>query len=267
MSADSGGARTRRRPAPIGGGHGGGHSGGAWKVAYADFTTAMMAFFLLLWILSSSSKSQKQSIANYFREQGPFREGGASMGGGALQGGDGLMPEASNAVVNLELAMLESAGEDVKEKIESEAALKGVSDQVKVFMEEDGLVIEISEDKDDSFFQVGGATMNPKFERILDDIASSLAGMRNPVRIEGHTDARQYPAGAVYSNWELSADRANAARRRLEQHGLSRTRFQSVVGYADGYPVVAEDPYAPGNRRITITVLREEPAEAPSAGD
>src|SRR5262245_46581376 len=110
-----GNGKLRRRPAPTSANHNA-HHGGAWKVAYADFTTAMMALFLLLWILSSSSKEQKQSIANYFREQGPFRDGGASIGGGALQGGEGLMPNASNDFVNLEMQMLQSAGDDLKEK-------------------------------------------------------------------------------------------------------------------------------------------------------
>jgi chemotaxis protein MotB len=258
MSGESNGKGRRRAAAHAD--HGGGHHGGAWKVAYADFTTAMMAFFLLLWILSSSSKEQKQSIANYFREQGPFRTGGASLGGGALEGGSGVMPDVSSQMVNLDMEMLQKAAETLQETIDSQRELEGVADQVEVYMNEDGLVIEISEDRDDAFFALGSATMSATFEQILDDVAISLAGTRNQVRIEGHTDARQYPAGAAYSNWELSADRANAARRRLEQRGLERARFESVVGYADGRPVVGADPYAPANRRITITVLRREAA-------
>lgn len=261
-------AGKRRRPAAGIGGHGGGHHGGAWKVAYADFTTAMMAFFLLLWILSSASPEQKQSIANYFREQGPFRDGGATRGGGALNQGSGLMPNAGDQMMDMNMKSMEEAAKSIQTAVAGVGG-GGLSDQVSITMGEDGLVIELADDKDDQIFAVGSAGMEPKFAAIFDEIAHSLAELPNRVRVEGYTDGRQYPAGAAYTNWELSADRANAARRRLEGHGLARDRFESITGLGDGYPSIPENPLAPGNRRITLTVLNENelPAEADGTGE
>jgi chemotaxis protein MotB len=260
------GGRKARSAGPSRGGHGGGHNGGAWKVAYADFTTAMMAFFLLLWILSSTSPEQKQSIANYFRDDGPFRDGGATKGGGSIgRNGAGILPHSGEKLKELDAKRLERAAQEIEQEM---TALGGngdgkgggaVAGQVKVSVTDDGLVIEIADDADDAIFAVGGAQMAPKFEAIFDAVAGHLAGLPNRVRVEGYTDARQYAGGAAYTNWELSADRANAARRRLESHGLARERFESVVGYGDGYPAIPADPFAPANRRITMTVLKQEP--------
>ena len=246
------------------GNHGGGHHGGAWKVAYADFTTAMMAFFLLLWILSSTSPEQKQSIANYFRDDGPFRDGGATKGGGSIgKNGAGILPHSGEKLKELDAKRLERAAQEIEQEMTALGGngegTGGAAGQVKVSVTDDGLVIEIADDADDAIFAVGGAQMAPKFEAIFDAVAEHLAGLPNRVRVEGYTDARQYAGGSAYTNWELSADRANAARRRLESHGLARQRFESVVGYGDGYPAVAEDPLAPANRRITMTVLKQEP--------
>ncbi|MFN0152139.1 MAG: flagellar motor protein MotB [bacterium] len=253
---------SRRRRAPVGhGGHGGGHHGGAWKVAYADFTTAMMAFFLLLWILSSSSPQQKQAIANYFRDEGPFRNGGATRGGGSAgKAGAGLMPGSGDKLIEMEINKLNRAAEEIQKEI-SGLGVDDAAKQVQVSMSEDGLVIEIADDENDAIFTVGGTEMDPKFQAIFDAVAENLSAMPNRVRIEGYTDARQYPADAAYTNWELSADRANAARRRLEAHGLERNRFESIVGNGDGYPAVADNPLAPANRRITITVLKQAPED------
>jgi len=129
-------------------------------------------------------------------------------------------------------------------------------------------VIDITDDPQDELFAIGSSAMNPDFAHALDAVAASLTEMpNNRVRIEGYTDARQYAANASYTNWELSVDRANAARRRLETRGLDRSRFESVVGYGDGRLSVPDDPMAPGNRRITITVLKTPAPPAPSSGD
>jgi len=253
--------KKARRGAVGHGGHGGGHHGGAWKVAYADFTTAMMAFFLLLWILSSTSPEQKQSIANYFRDDGPFRDGGATKGGSALgKSGAGLMPGAGEKLIEMEINKLNRTAEEIEKEIKG-LGIDDAAEQVKVSVTEDGLVIEIADDENDAIFAVGGSEMDPQFQAIFDAVAENLSTMPNRVRIEGYTDARQYPAGASYTNWELSADRANAARRRLEAHGLERNRFESIVGNGDGDPAVAENPLAPANRRITITVLKQAPED------
>ena len=262
-----------RAAAPGLGSHGGGHNGGAWKVAYADFTTAMMAFFLLLWILSSTSPEQKQSIANYFRDEGPFRDGGATKGGGSVgKNGAGILPGSGEKLRELDQKRLERAAQEIEQEMtalggQGDGKGGGVAGQIKVSVSEDGLVIEIADDADDAIFAVGGAQMAPKFEAIFDAVAEHLAGLPNRVRVEGYTDGRQYAGGSAYTNWELSADRANAARRRLESNGLARNRFESVVGYGDGFPAVPADPLAPANRRITMTVLKQEPVAVDEAFD
>jgi chemotaxis protein MotB len=265
----SGKEKSHRRRAHHGGGHGGGgHHGGAWKVAYADFTTAMMAFFLLMWILAASSPKQKSAIAQYFRSEGPFKNGGGTMSG-TFKGGQGLLSAPiSNSVMN-ETQSLEMVARELGEAMSSgaeagaeggaEAGTSDLKDQMSVTLGDDGLIIEITDDKQDELFSVGGDAMNPKFQKVLDAVASKLNGLPNKVRVEGYTDARPYPQGVDYSNWELSSDRANAARRYLEKRGLTRDRFESVVGYGDGRLAAPASPMAPANRRITITVLRDNP--------
>jgi chemotaxis protein MotB len=257
---------SRRHSAPHDGAHGGGHHGGAWKVAYADFTTAMMAFFLLMWILAASTPQQKKAIANYFRSQGPLIEGGSVMTG-QFEGGDGFMQLPPQNGVMEQTRALEKLGEDLGKTLD-ESEIKGMRDQVAISLGDEGLVIDITDDPQDELFAIGSAAMNPDFAHALDAVAASLTEMpNNRVRIEGYTDARQYAANASYTNWELSVDRANAARRRLETRGLDRSRFESVVGYGDGRLSVPDDPMAPGNRRITITVLKTPAPPAPAPGD
>lgn len=271
----SGKEKSRRRGGHDGGHHGGGHHGGAWKVAYADFTTAMMAFFMLMWILAASSPKQKHAIAQYFRNEGPFQDGGATMSGD-FEGGPAFLDMPPAASIIEETKALEQLAQELEQSLEGGAVegegegegdgAGGLKDQVEISVSDDGLVIEIADDPQDELFAVGGATMNPDFEKTLDAVAAHLKTLPNAVRLEGYTDARQYPSGAGYTNWELSTDRANAARRRLETHGLARARFESVVGFGDGRLAVPAEPLAPGNRRITITVLRKTPVPAPAAG-
>lgn len=294
MSGEKKGGRRRAHHGH--GGHGGGHHGGAWKVAYADFTTAMMAFFMLMWILAASSPEQKKAIAQYFRSEGPFKDGGSSLTGN-FTGGPGLMANPVHNAIVEESTALEMAAQGMQEALneglddgvsegEGEGAGEGagegegqgegegagdislgdMKDQVSITLGDDGLVIEITDDAQQELFGVGSAKMNPVFEKTLDAIAANLRGLKNRVRIEGYTDARPYPPGVDYSNWELSADRANAARRRLEARGLARERFESVVGYGDGNLAAPASPLAPANRRITITVLREHPIQPAETG-
>ncbi|MBK8165155.1 MAG: OmpA family protein [bacterium] len=296
MSGEKKGGRRRAHHGQ--GGHGGGHHGGAWKVAYADFTTAMMAFFMLMWILAATSPEQKKAIAQYFRSEGPFKDGGSSLTG-SFSGGPGLMANPVHNAIVEESTALEMAAQGMQEALNegledgsgagqgegegegegegqgegtgeaggeggSEVSLGDMKDQVSITLGDDGLVIEITDDAQQELFGVGSAKMNPVFEQTLDAIAANLKGLKNRVRIEGYTDARPYPTGVDYSNWELSSDRANAARRRLEERGLARDRFESVVGYGDGRLAAPASPLAPANRRITITVLRDHPL--PPAG-
>jgi chemotaxis protein MotB len=299
----SGKEKSHRRRASHGaGGHGGGHHGGAWKVAYADFTTAMMAFFMLMWILAASSPKQKQAIAQYFRSEGPFKNGGAASLAGNFSGGPGFMQMPVHNSIVEETQALEMAARELSESMEDGGAkgedegtgqadstaqgegtgqgkdqgagdkpgLSDMKDQVTISVTDDGLVIEITDDTQEELFAVGSAKMNPAFERTLDAVAKRLKGLPNAVRVEGYTDARPYPPGVDYSNWELSSDRANAARRRLEEHGVPRERFESVTGYGDTRPAAPASPLAPANRRITITVLRQhpvKPAPAPTPSE
>lgn len=281
----SGKEKSGRRRAHHDGGHeGGGHHGGAWKVAYADFTTAMMAFFMLMWILAASSPKQKEAIAQYFRSEGPFKNGGGAMTG-TMKGGMGLLSAPISNSVMQETQTLEAIARELGEAMEpapneggpnegesqdqgetpgegatpGEGGASDLRDQMSITLGDDGLVIEITDDKQDELFAVGGDTMNPKFQRALDAVAAKLNGLPNKVRVEGYTDARPYPPGVDYTNWELSSDRANAARRYLEKRGVTSDRFESVIGYGDGRLAAPASPLAPANRRITITVLRDTP--------
>jgi chemotaxis protein MotB len=263
----SGKEKSSRRRAHHGAAHGGGHHGGAWKVAYADFTTAMMAFFMLMWILAASSPKQKKAIAQYFRSEGNIRDGGGASMVGTMNGGPGFMKlPVHNSVVE-ESQKLEMTAKELGDSLEEggAAGLNEMKDQVSITLTDDGLVIEITDDSQQELFAVGGAVMNPLFQRTLDAVAAQLKGLPNAVRVEGYTDARPYPPGVDYSNWELSADRANAARRQLEAKGLPRERFESIVGYGDGRLAAPASPLAPANRRITITVLRENPVAKEAA--
>ena len=290
----SGKEKSHRRRAHHGaGGHGGGHHGGAWKVAYADFTTAMMAFFMLMWILAASSPKQKQAIAQYFRSEGPFKNGGAPSMAGNLSGGPGLFQMPIHNSIMDETQTLETAARELGESLDEggakgdsdgagkadstgqggaggqgqdkgagkEPGLSDMKDQVTISVTDDGLVIEITDDTQQELFPVGSSKLNPEFERTLDAVAKRLKGLPNAIRVEGYTDARPYPEGVGYSNWELSADRANAARRRLEERGVPSQRFESVTGYGDTRPAAPASPLAPANRRITITVLRQHPVK------
>lgn len=255
----SGKEKSSRRRGHHGAAHGGGHHGGAWKVAYADFTTAMMAFFMLMWILAASTPKQKKAIAQYFRNEGNIRDGGGASMTGTMNGGPGFMKMPVHNSIVEESQKLELTAKELGDSLEEggEAGLSDMKDQVSISLTDDGLVIEITDDSQQELFAVGGAVMNAAFQRTLDAVAAQLKGLPNQVRVEGYTDARPYPPGVDYSNWELSADRANAARRYLEDKGLQRGRFESIVGYGDGRLAAPASPLAPANRRITITVLRE----------
>ncbi len=255
----------RRRHAPAGG-HGGGHHGGAWKVAYADFATAMMAFFLLLWILNSASKEKKEAVANFFRSDGPFRIQSVSVGGGVVQGGAGVMNDVSKLAVKQIDRALEKARRELQKKLEESPELKDLKGQVTLKLGPEGLVIDIHEEAQHELFAVGSARPSPSFEQLLELIATTLGPLANPIQIEGHTDARPYVTATGYSNWELSSDRANASRRFLEGHGVQAARFASVVGRADRQLAAPGDPWATVNRRITVTLLRTPDDEGDGSG-
>jgi chemotaxis protein MotB len=240
------------------GGHGG-HHGGAWKVAYADFVTAMMAFFLVMWLVSSSPEVKK-SVAGYFRDPGVFDyEKSVGMMGGGISGIDeGRAPETPKqpdaAAVSYERQRMEEAAAHIRDGLNESPELKELGDQIEFTVTEEGLRIELLEKDQSSFFDTGSAVLRGESVRILGLIGHELAQLTNDIVVEGHTDARPFGAGSTYSNWELSADRANAARRVMEAVGLNPGQVQGVRGFAATQLRLAEAPMDSRNRRISIVV-------------
>ncbi|MCR5885965.1 flagellar motor protein MotB [Rhizobacter sp. J219] len=266
----------------------GGHAahGGAWKIAYADFVTAMMAFFLLMWLLGSTTEGDKKGIADYFNA--PLRvallSGGSGSGdsshvirgggtdltrsGGQVKRGD---IDTTRSTINLAAMRAEQrAGETGKleqvkshiEKMLAEAERFGnVKNQVKLDMTADGLRIQIIDEQSRPMFDSGSAVVKPYMRELLRDIGSVLAEVPNRLTLEGHTDAQPFAAdrdGLGYGNWELSSDRANASRRELTAGGLPTDRVLRVQGLASSVPFDKNDPLSPSNRRISIIVMNRD---------
>ena len=231
------------------GGHGG-HHGGAWKVAYADFVTAMMALFIVLFLMGSSEKVKK-AVAGYFQDP----KGTASLLGTTMSGtGEGTL-EALSAD---NLKKLQELKEKLEKEIQSKKDLEKLSKQIEITITSEGLRIELIEGKDGTFYQSGSAQLSPSGQELLSLLATELKTLPNKLLIEGHTDAAQYSNDTDYSNWELSADRANAARRLMQRDGVRTDQVTQVRGYADQLLRVKNDPYDPSNRRITILVKNED---------
>lgn len=256
--------------------HGGGHHGGAWKVAYADFVTTMMALFIVLWI-TGQSESVKQAVARYFRHPGVFRSGDA---GSMLPGGAGVLPgETGEKGGNVEVgpggpldaaseeASLQAAAASIRSLLDESEALRALREQVEIQVTSEGLRVELIEREGSPFFRVGSATVVPGRESLLQALARVLRDLPNHITIEGHTDSRQYSRTLEYSNWELSTDRANSARRVMEGSGLARGQVDRIVGYADRLLRVPEDALNASNRRITLIVRRQASATAATGGD
>ncbi len=333
----------------------GGHHGGAWKVAYADFVTAMMAFFLLMWLLNATSEEQRRGLADYFTpnnlmsaghsgngqpfggrtpfedgtmvsdrgtksiqpgkqssqvtpiddpdsEQAPdeadpadtagsrarpagqanaaFRTDGAKAPGGGQAAAQAQTPAdgqylansatardpASNPIDEAafraeqerrERAAFERAAAQIRDAVQADPALAELSRQLRIDMTQEGLRIQIIDEDRQPMFATGSATVNERAKLLLQKIAPVLARLPEDVAISGHTDAAPF-RGEGRSNWELSAERANATRRLLVEHGLGETRFRRVTGAADRDPLVPEDPLASANRRVAITVLKTD---------
>jgi chemotaxis protein MotB len=238
--------------------HHGGHHGGAWKVAYADFVTAMMALFLVLWLVSQADTKLKESIANYFRSPGVFE----TMDGGILSAAKKVSKEPTNLASKDEEQALFSVAQSLQKKFEKRPEFSKFKDQVRVEVTEDGLRIQILDKAERVSFPVGSAELTDEAKIILAEIADTIKTLPNPIVIGGHTDGRPMQMANGYSNWELSADRANAARRFLETSGMNPKQIIRIIGYADSDLLVPDDPMAPSNRRITITI-RKIASEAP----
>ncbi len=264
----------------------GGHHGGAWKIAYADFVTAMMAFFLLMWLLGSTSKGDLQGIAEYFSTplqvamQGGSGAGDAShliQGGGRdltrlagqVKNGDIEAPKRSISLkaAQAELARIEKQKlSELKGKlelmIEQHPALMQFKSQLLIDIVTDGLRIQIVDEKNRPMFTIGSAQLQSYTRDILREIAKALNDVPNRISISGHTDAHAYSGGERgYSNWELSADRANASRRELMAGGLDESKIARVVGLASSVMFDPNDPLNPINRRISIIVMNKRAEE------
>ena len=244
-------------------GHGG-HHGGAWKVAYADFVTAMMAFFMVMWILGMD-QTLRNSIEGYFSNPVGFKKG-YSAGRTPLSSGNSPATAQTTPLKLIsrrsEEDQLKTTGGKIKSRLK-DAGLAAIGDRIEIVQTQTGLRIELAEGANgNEFFALASASMTPTMKQTLEIISQELAPLRNPIVIEGHTDAAQY--AGLYSNWELSTDRANAARRVLEGAGLNGARIVEVRGLADRELRNPENPLDPRNRRITIFLPFTSNAETDS---
>jgi chemotaxis protein MotB len=266
-------------------GHGGAH-GGAWKIAYADFVTAMMAFFLLMWLIGSTTKGDLEGIAQYFKT--PLKvamSGGSGSGDSAsiLQGGgkdltrrngqvkNGDVPAdkktydlaaAKAALERQENGRLQALKSRIEVMIDTNEMLKKYKSQLLLDITSEGLRIQIVDEKNRPMFQLAKAELEPYTRDILRTIGAVLNDVPNKIGLSGHTDATPYMSQAGYSNWELSADRANASRRELVIGGLKDDKVLRVVGLASAAALNRQDPFDPINRRISIIVMNKRTEEA-----
>ena len=267
---------------------GGGHHGGAWKIAYADFVTAMMAFFLLMWLLGSTSKAQKEGISEYFRT--PLKValmGGTSVGASdtLIKGGGGKdmtkkqgqvkpvdgppgkqkaidIKDAKAALEKAEAMKLEELKTKIEQAIEDSPTLSKFKKQLLLDITTEGLRIQVVDEQNRAMFESSKAEMQPYAKQILKEIGQMLNDVSNKVSLSGHTDAVPYPGGEkAYSNWELSSDRANASRRELVAGGMDETKVIRVVGLSSASLFDKADPLNPVNRRISIIVMNKKAEE------
>ena len=214
--------------------------GGAWKVAYADFVTAMMALFIVLWLLSASEKVQK-AVGGYFRDPtGRGRQTGTTTAG-------------VSETLTLNKTQLQQLREKLEQALKQIPMFQNLQKQVRMMITAEGLRIDLLETQHGVFFETGNPTPTVAGKDLLQLFATELRKLPNKVAIEGHTDSTPY-GRSDYSNWELSADRANAARRILTEYGLAETRISQVRGFADQRLLLKNDPTNPSNRRISIIV-------------
>jgi chemotaxis protein MotB len=217
------------------------HHGGAWKVAYADFVTAMMSLFIVLWLMNTNP-SVRKAVAGYFND--PL--GRSTLTGTDRAGGADNLPVTKDNIRQLK--------QRLEKSVHALDNLKSLSNQIEITVTPEGLRIELLETKDGSFFQTGSAVLNANGRELLTVLAQQLGTVPNRISIEGHTDARPYAGRADYSNWELSTARANAARRLMQGTGLRPNQISQVRGYADQMLRVPGNPFDPSNRRISLIV-------------
>lgn len=261
------------------------HHGGAWKVAYADFVTAMMAFFLLMWLLNVTTQEQKDALSDYFNPSHPMvsdsRSGAGGVMGGLTMSPEGAMASTKNPIIPLQATQQRKRGGEVKSKVNQakekaqqkrfeEAALKiqqaiaknealrKLSDNIAIDITPEGLRIQIIDQEDEAMFAPGSARLFERTEMLLREITKIIIEMPNDLSIRGHTDSSRYAADATYTNWELSADRANASRRVILGAGMPTDRLNNVMGMADTSLLITDNPLDPRNRRISMILLNED---------
>ncbi|HWZ54627.1 MAG TPA: flagellar motor protein MotB [Verrucomicrobiae bacterium] len=238
------------------GGHGG-HHGGAWKVAYADFVTAMMALFIVLWLLSSS-KDVQQAVGGYFRDPtGTSKKIGSTMEGA----GESFTVSKDN------MAQLK---DELQQTIRQVPNFDKLKSHIDMTITSEGLRIELMESATSTFFDRGKPEPNRDGQDILIALAKELGTLPNKIAVEGHTDSKPYSGKGNYSNWELSVDRANAARRIMQENGIRDDQIMQVRGYADQHLRKPEDPLDPSNRRVSLIVqylnkTKDEPEQPPNS--
>ena len=234
------------------------HHGGAWKVAYADFVTAMMALFIVLWLLTQSDTASKERIAQYFRT--------GMLPGGTLTLGT---PAGSNPPVAINIFPSGSMGgpsperqlahdiNTILENMKTDPDLAPIANRVVVKIVNEGTLIELIDGGENFVFESGSSGLKPGAVEFLQKLAPLLSKLRNKIEIHGHTDAKPFESGKK-TNWDLSFDRANEARRVLEAAGVPSGKINGVLAHADSSPLNKDDPYAPENRRLALLVLRDK---------
>jgi len=219
----------------------GGHHGGAWKVAYADFVTAMMALFIVLWLMNSSKQVQ-EAVGGYFKDPtGTSKKVGSNMMGA----GDNFTLSRDN---------MPKLKDQLQTTIRQMADFEKIKSHIEMTVTGEGLRIELSESANGTFFDTGSTKLKPDGAELLSTLAQELGSLPNKLSMEGHTDSQPYAPSAAYGNWELSADRANAARRVMQAHGIRADQVTQVRGFADQHLRRPEAPLDPANRRISLIV-------------
>lgn len=265
----------------------GGHHGGAWKIAFADFATAMMAFFLVLWLMSSATPEQLVAIAGYFKDPVGFSESGSpyviDLGGSPEMSPDQtLNPEIKNTptpdTVPIEAETAEAKAEEVEQerlelllqelqnKVEENPELQKFKDQIHFEITQEGLRIQITDADNRPMFDSGSSRLKPYFEDILLAMADTIKAVPNKISVSGHTDAKPYVGNGEFGNWELSANRANAARRALVAGTYPEGQVARVVGYASSLLYDRNQPLNPVNRRIDIVVMTKKALQRMEGG-
>jgi chemotaxis protein MotB len=229
----------------------GGHHGGAWKVAYADFVTAMMSLFIVLWLLNTSPQIKK-AVAGYFND--PSSNGKQT----------GTLNLGSGESISIDKQNVKKLKEEIEKAILKQADLTKLSKQIDITVTGEGLKIELIEDKGGTFFESGSPKLSENGVALINLLSAQLKVLPNRLLIEGHTDAQAYSSTTGYTNWELSSDRANSARRLLQQGGVGPNQISQVRGYADQMLRVAANPLDPSNRRISLIVQWVDAAPLPS---